>query len=186
VWMEIRRILAAPDPDEAIALMQRLGVLAAILPEAGARPHLAKLPPDPILRLAAMLTADPLQVALRLKMSHEERDRLVRLTATPKPDGTDADLRRLLADHLPEDLIGRTWLDDVPDIRTRLTGMERPVFPLEGRHVVAMGVPAGPRVGALLREVRQWWMDGGCSAGPAACRAQLAQTIDPSKMDGKR
>ena len=27
------------------------------------------------------------------------------------PQGTDADLRRLLADHLPQDLIDRTWLD---------------------------------------------------------------------------
>ncbi len=34
VWMELRRILSAPDPDEAIAVMRRLGVLAAILPEA--------------------------------------------------------------------------------------------------------------------------------------------------------
>jgi poly(A) polymerase len=186
VWMELRRILAAPDPDEAIALMRRLGVLGAILPEAGLEPRLAGLPPDPILRLAAMLAADPLPVATRLKMSHEERDRLIRLAATPAPSGSEADLRRLLAGHLPEDLIARTWLDDLPDIRTRLTGMERPVFPLEGRHVVAMGIPAGPRVGALLRDVRQWWMDGGCTAGTAACLAKLAQTIDPSKMDAKR
>jgi len=186
VWMELRRILAAPDPDESIALMQRLGVLAAILPEAVSLQRLAGLPPDPILRLASMLGADPLPVATRLKMSHEERDRLVRLAATPTPGGTDADLRRLLADHPPEDLIARTWLDDLPDIRTRLTGMERPVFPLEGRHVVAVGIQSGPRVGALLRDVRQWWMDGGCTAGPAACLAKLAQTIDPSKMDAKR
>jgi poly(A) polymerase len=133
-----------------------------------------------------MLTADPLPVAIRLKMSHEERDRLVRMAATPAPGGSDADLRRLLADHLPEDLIARTWLDDLPGIRTRLTAMERPVFPLEGRHVVAMGVPSGPRVGALLRDVRQWWMDDGCIASPARCRAKLAQMIDPSKMDAKR
>ena len=63
---------------------------------------------------------------------------------------------------------------------------QRPVFPLEGRDVVALGVPAGPGVGALLRDVRQWWMDGGCTAGPAACLAKLAQSIDPSNMDGKR
>ncbi len=186
VWMELRRILAAPAPDEAVELMQRLGILAAILPEAGLLPRLAKLPPDPILRLAAMLTGDPLPVATRLKMSHEDRDRLVRLAATPTPGGTDADLRRLLADHLPQDLIDRTWLDDLPDVRTRLTGMARPVFPLEGRHVVAMGIPSGPRVGALLRDVRQWWMDGACTAGPAECLAKLAQSIDPSKMDAKR
>jgi poly(A) polymerase len=186
VWTELRRILAAPDPVEAVGLMQRLGIWAAVLPEAAAVSHLAGLPPDPILRLAAMLTADPLATANRLKMSHEERDRLIRLLATPSPGGSDADLRRLLADHLPKDLIARTWLDGTPGIRDRLVGMQRPVFPLEGRHVVAMGVPAGPQVGVLLRDVRRWWMDGGCIADAAACLAKLAHLVDPSKMDAKR
>ncbi len=186
VWMELRRILAAPDPDEAIRLMRELGIWAAVLPEATSASHLARLPPDPVLRLAAVLTGDPLAVATRLKLSNEDRDRLVRLLATPSPGGTDADLRRLLADHLPEDLIDRTWLDGSPDIRARLLGMQRPVFPLEGRHAVALGIPAGPRVGALLRQVRQWWLDGGCTADRAACLAKLAELVDPSKMDAKR
>jgi poly(A) polymerase len=186
VWMELRRILAAPDLTEAIALMRQLGIWAAVLPEAAAPTELAALPPDPILRLAALLAGDPLAVATRLKLSNEDRDRLVRLLATPTPGGTDADLRRLLADHPAPDLIDRTWLDNLPDIRTRLAGMERPVFPLEGRHVVALGVPAGPQVGALLRDVRQWWMETGCTADLAACLAKLAQRVDPSKMGAKR
>jgi poly(A) polymerase len=186
VWMELRRILAAPDPDEAIGLMRELGVWQAVLPEAEVLSSLGRLPADPVLRLAAMLAGDPLAVATRLKLSNDDRDRLVRLLATPSPGGSDADLRRLLADHLPEILIDRTWLDGSAEVRTRLAGMERPVFPLEGRHVVAMGVPAGPQVGALLRDVRQWWMDGGCTAGPAACLAKLAQSVDPSKMEAKR
>jgi poly(A) polymerase len=163
-----------------------LGVWGAVLPEAGVPFRLERLPADPVLRLAAALTGDPLAVAIRLKLSNDDRDRLVRLLATPSAGGSDANLRRLLADHSREDLIDRTWLDGSADVRTRLAGMERPVFPLEGRHVVAMGVPAGPRVGALLRDVRQWWMDSGCCAGPAACLAKLAQLADPSKMETKR
>ena len=133
-----------------------------------------------------MLTADPLALAARLKLSNEDRNRLVRLAATPSPGGTDADLRRLLADHRKEDLIDRTWLDGAADIRTRLLDMEPPVFPLEGRDVVAAGIPAGPRVGALLRDVRQWWLDGGCTADRAACLAELARTADSPNMDSKR
>jgi len=41
------------------------------------------------------------------------------------------------------------------------------------RDVLALGAPEGPRVGALLRAVRQWWLDGGCVAGPEACRADM-------------
>ena len=186
VWHELRRILAAPDPSEAVGLMDRLGIWAAVAPEAALVSRLAGLPPDPVLRLAAMLTGDALALATRLKMSNEDRDRLVRLVATPSPRGSDADLRRLLADHAPGDLIDRTWLDGDADVRRRLSGMRRPVFPLEGRHVVALGVPAGPAVGALLREVRQWWLDGGCVADRTACLTELARLAKLPNMGGKR
>ncbi|MDR3533221.1 MAG: CCA tRNA nucleotidyltransferase [Rhodopila sp.] len=188
VWHELRRILGAPDPAEAVGLMDRLGIRAAVLPEAAAVSRLAGLPADPILRLAGMLTGEPLALAERLKLSNEDRDRLVRLVATPGARGSDDDgtLRRLLADHAPADLIGRTWLDGEPDARRRLSGMPRPVFPLEGRDVVALGVPAGPRVGALLRDVRQWWLDGGCVANRAACQAELARRANLPNINVKR
>lgn len=186
VWNELRRILAAPDPLKAITLMDRLGIWAAVVPEASAVTRLAGLPADPILRLAAMLTGDPLALGMRLKLSNEDRDRLIRLAVTPHVAGSDAALRRLLADYPPGDLIDRTWLDGDAVARQRLAGMARPVFPLEGRHVVALGVPAGPAVGALLREIRQWWLDGGCVADQAACLAELARTANLPNMSRKR
>jgi poly(A) polymerase len=186
VWHELRRILSAPDPSEAIGLMDRIGIWEAVVPEAPSIARLAGLPADPILRLAAMLTGDPLALATRLKLSNEDRDRLVRLMATPHVTGPDAALRRLLADYAPADLIDRTWLDGDADARRRLTGMARPVFPLEGRDVVALGIPSGPAVGALLRATRQWWLDGGCVADRDACLAELARTAKLTKMGKKR
>ena len=107
------------------------------------RLRLAGLPADPVLRLAAMLTGDPLALAARLKMSNEDRDRLVRLVATPSPAGSDADLRRLLADHAPADLIDRTWLDG--DAGRAAAAV---------RHAAA-GLPAGrPRCGGAGRSRR--------------------------------
>ena len=186
VWTELRRILAAPDPSEAVALMDRLGIWAAVVPEAAAVSPLTRLPPDAVLRLAAMLTGDPLALATRLKLSNEDRDRLERLIATPPAAGSDADLRRFLADHEPADLIDRTWLDGDADTRRRLSGMPRPVFPLEGRDVVALGIQAGPRVGILLRDIRQWWLDRGCVDDRPACLMELARRANVPKMDGKR
>jgi poly(A) polymerase/tRNA nucleotidyltransferase (CCA-adding enzyme) len=186
VWMELRRILAVPNPEEAVELMARLGIWANVLPEAQAVFRLAGLPADPVLRLAAMLTGDPLALAVRLKMSRQDCERLVRLLATPTPNGTDADLRRLLADHLPADLIDRAWLDGAAETRRRLSRMARPVFPLEGRDVLNVGVPPGPLVGALLRDVRRWWLEGGCVADRAACMAELARMADLPNMREQR
>ena len=166
--------------------MDRLGIWAAVVPEAAAVSPLTRLPPDAVLRLAAMLTGDPLALATRLKLSNEDRDRLERLVATPPAAGSDADLRRFLADHEPADLIDRTWLDGDADTRRRLSGMPRPVFPLEGRDVVALGIQAGPRVGILLRDIRQWWLDRGCVDDRPACLMELARRANVPKMDGKR
>jgi poly(A) polymerase len=34
-----------------------------------------------------------------------------------------------------------------------------PKLPLSGDEVMAAGVPAGPKVGEVLREVEAWWID---------------------------
>ncbi len=189
VWQELTRILAAPDPVPSVVLMQRLGVLAAVVPEGADVAALTRLvargaPADPLLRTAALLTGEVPAFAARLKLSLAERDRLLALRAAPlaTPEDDDAMLRRLLADTPVDVLVDRTWLSGGDDaswdsLRRRLRLMPVPVFPLEGRDVLAFGVPPGPRVGDLLRAVRAWWRDGGCAADAEACRAELRRRV---------
>jgi poly(A) polymerase/tRNA nucleotidyltransferase (CCA-adding enzyme) len=189
VWHEIRLILSVSSPDAAIRLMQRLGIWSIVLPEALAIDRLMGLPPDPVLRITAMLTGDPGALAMRLKLSNEDGDRLLRLIATPSIPGTvdDADLRRLLADHRKTDLIDRMWLDGGPaSLRDRLQATAEPLFPLEGRDVLALGIPPGPQVGLLLKSVRQWWLDTGCMADHPACLGELARLAEQTKITPKR
>ena len=182
VWMELKRILAAPDPSGAVALMARLGVLAAVLPEGADPARLAALvasgaPPDPLLRLAALLDGDAVALAERLKLSAAERDRLCALRAAPAlpADADDDALRRALADESREVLVGRVWLaGGDASLRARLAVMPAPVFPLQGRDLRDLGVPAGPRMGALLRELRAWWRAGGCTGD---VRAELRRRL---------
>jgi len=189
VWMELKRLLATPDPSAAVALMAKLGVLDSVLPE-GADPvaltrlTLADALSDPLLRLAALLTGDAESLSDRLKLSNDERERLAALLAgpVPRPDDDNAALRRLLADTEPAILIDRAWLagGDAREwaaLRARLAAIPRPVFPLEGRDVLALGVLPGPRVGELLRAVRAWWLEGGCIADADACRARLDSLV---------
>ena len=107
VWSELKRILVTQQPIEAVTLMHRLGVLAAALPDACNTARLGRLlaagaPPDPILRLAALLTGTaPQPLADRLRLSTAERELLQALTQppTPHPGDDDATLRRLLGRH---------------------------------------------------------------------------------------
>jgi tRNA nucleotidyltransferase/poly(A) polymerase len=180
VWSELKRILGADDPGVALGLMESAGVLRAILPEVGAVTRLvaAGAPADPLLRLAAMVGGDMDTLADRLKMSAAERDRLVALRsgAVPAEDMDDDDLRRMLAEEDGGILVDRMWLRGVysEGLRDRVLGMAQPVFPLEGRDVLALGAAPGPRVGEVLRRIRGWWLEGGCKASREAALERLA------------
>ena len=187
IWSELSRILAVPDPRATVALMAELGVLDAAVPEGADAARLTRLveagsPADPLLRLSALLIGDARALAVRLRLSGWERDRLLALRSgpVPQPNSDDAELRRLLADECRPVLLDRTWLSggNAPgwaELRDRLAALPRPVFPVEGRDVLTLGEPEGPRVGALLREVRRWWLDGGCIASQSECLVELVQ-----------
>ncbi len=190
VWSELKRILAVPAPLEALRLMQALGVLAAVLPEATNIPRLAfalhagasdaETGADPILRLAALLTAAPAPLARRLRLSAAEAHRLALLAVGPIPsaDEDDSALRRYLAEEPADILTGRLWLaGSAPGLQARLAALPRPVFPLEGRHALALGASPGPHVGEALRAVRAWWLQTGCTPDLAACTIQLASLL---------
>ena len=197
IWSELRRILAAPDPRVAVRLMADFGVLTAVMPEGFSLDRLDRLiggdaPEDPVLRLAALLEGDSdeprdghsVALAVRLKLSTAERVRLVELRRPEllQPGDDDAALRRMLADTPAAMLIDRCWLADDgaagwAEVRDRLGTMERPVFPLEGRDVVALGVPPGPAVGRLLAEARARWLDGGCVEDRDGVRESLASLL---------
>ncbi len=188
VWSELKRILRASDPTASIRLMQSTGVLERIIPEGVNIESLAALiahhaPVDAMLRAAALLDSDAALFATRLKLSHEELETLesIREPNRLHPSATDADLRRALADKDATTLIARTWLaqtstGDWHNLRARLAETKRPIFPLQGRDLTALGIPQGPRIGKILSAVRHWWLEGGCEADAESCRHQALIT----------
>ncbi len=179
VWSELKRLLAAPDPAPAITLMHHLGVLARVLPEGAAPDQLAALlaqpaPADPILRLAALLAGDPAALAARLRLSSADRDRLLALRPPSLPADADTPAqRRALADTPPDLLAGRAWLAGHAALAATLAASHAPEFPLRGRDLRAAGLPDGPELGQLLRDLRRLWLDGGCTADAAALLARV-------------
>lgn len=198
VAQELRRLLETADPGPAVAMMGEDGVLAVILPEASRIDRLqqliaieraSELLPDPLLRLAALIAVDAAgarALAERLRMPHAWRERLQGL-ASPSPldpNGDDHAQRRVLY-HLGaqryRDLAllhaaeGRVRPDRLAYLLALARDWTPPAFPLTGHDVTALGIPPGPRVGALLDAIEHWWEEGDFVAARAQCLERLRE-----------
>ncbi len=186
---ELLTLLEAPDPRAAVRLMAGIGVLPLLVPAAAGLARFEALvaietellfSEDPLLRLAALLPEDPrsapqaaLETARRLRLSAAQRDRLAaalapgpRLVSWMSPRELRRLVYRLGADAFcdrvmlawaasPRPAAAVQWRALAPMAR----GWRRPKPPLTGDDILAAGVPPGPLVGAILREVESWWID---------------------------
>jgi len=196
IWMEIKRILMVAEPVPALHLMAELGALPAILPEFAAPDLdcLARLvalgaPAEPLLRLAALGGVAP-GLAARLKLSTAETRALRFLQQAETPNATvdAAEFRRWRARHdavALEIQEAALWLADARDgaaplrarLRAKLRSEAAPVFPLQGRDLLAAGASPGPALGTLLAKVEAFWIAGGCAADHAACLAEAKRLM---------
>jgi poly(A) polymerase len=182
---ETLKLLAAHDPRLSLRLMAATGVLSASLPfvkdlkrlDGMVEIELGLKENDAELRLAAMIPQDPKTAetaAERLRLSNAQRDRLTAAVgAEPRIMAwmSARELRRAvyrLGRRTFSDRARLAWASAAdrkaagPKWRALLAlaeGWERPEFPVGGEDVKAAGVPAGPLVGQVLREVEDWWID---------------------------
>ncbi|MBR0651302.1 CCA tRNA nucleotidyltransferase [Roseomonas terrae] len=91
-------------------------------------------------------------------------------------------LRAWLAQALPRGawFMPDAWTEDAEAwaaLRRRIAAEPVPDFPLAGRDALALGVPPGPAVGALMEELRAWWITRGCADDRHACLAALNRRL---------
>jgi poly(A) polymerase len=185
VSSELMKLLAAEDPRTAVRLMANAGVLERMVPGAVNRARFEALvkietgilfSEDPLLRLAALLPDDPTRggrTARALRLANPQRSRLTAaLTPEPglvswmSPRQTRQTVYRLGVQAF-SDRITLAWAaSDRPAAAIQwraLLSMGQtwtpPTLPLTGDEVAAAGVPQGPMIGAVLREVEAWWID---------------------------
>jgi len=185
VSSELMKLLAAEDPRNAVRLMADTGVLERMVPNAVNRARFEALvkietgilfSEDPLLRLAALLPDDPeraARTARALRLSNPQRSRLTAaLTPEPglvswmSPRQTRQSVYRLGVQAF-SDRVTLAWATSprpAAAIQWRaLLSMGQtwtpPKLPLTGDEVAAAGVPQGPMIGAVLREVEAWWID---------------------------
>ena len=177
---ELLRLLAAPAPADALEAMAEAGALDHWLPEYAGTARLKALiaredTPDPLRRLAAIVSPPATAVAKRLKLSTQQSLRL-QLMLEPAVPG-DLENRRAALYRLGTSLfIDRVLLEGPDDWRAALAlarAWTPPELPISGADALALGLKPSPQVGALLEAVERWWIAGDFSADRAACLAEL-------------
>ena len=172
---ELLKLLALDDPTPTVRLMHERGLLVPVIPEAAevdrlgrlvAAERSAKLKPDPLRRLAALLPSDPAtadRIGARLKLSNKAKKRLAsaanpQLGLNPKAlayrIGTESAADRLL-------------LSGQPAEAKAIAKWTPPRMPIGGGNIIARGVPEGPEVARTLRRIEDSWEAAGFPTGEA-------------------
>jgi poly(A) polymerase len=182
IWKELKKMLAAPNPRAAWEGMEAIEVRARVLPEMSRHARLdaligleadLALPVDAMTRVAAALRDQEGARALarRLKLSNEERDRLVAALGDDVKLSSYMSLKEmrralyLLGPEAFRDRVMLNWAEhggNAAQWRALVAHAQMwtpPKLPLSGDEVMRAGVPAGPKVGEVMREIEAWWID---------------------------
>ena len=198
---EMLRLLAAPRAAELTGVMLDFGLLPQVLglaPRPGLLARIVSLQaalgltPDAVVRLAALaveVPEDAERLRTRFRLSNEETARLVRASIRAPaidPSASESAAKAYIyaegaAAFQESVLLAWARFGEAPASsawRLRFALPERwqaPRFPVGGADVMALGIPAGPRVGELLRTLEGWWIAGDFTADEAALRAKLGE-----------
>lgn len=180
IWMEMKKLLGAPQPLAALEAMDHVGVLDQLFVDAKGLQLLSKLVgleiersfrPDPMLRFLALFWKDAVairEVANRLKMSTAERNRLCWAAEYDAPlwgGITDAEVRAAVYTYGAQTVADRAMLEwasggvaDWAGVIAIANSWERPAMPVSGEDLLARGVTEGPDIGASLRKLEEAWI----------------------------
>ncbi|MGD9869062.1 MAG: CCA tRNA nucleotidyltransferase [Hyphomicrobiales bacterium] len=186
VRMELLKLLAAKGAVAVLEAMFGHGLLVDVLGGVPLLPRLSRLTaieaglgldPDPMRRLSALavlVPEDAERLGSRLKLSNREQAALEAAAGwrafDPRPAGTQAkvSLYRLGGDRYSRAVL-QAWAQSgaaADDAGWRLLAelpgrWTAPEFPLRGADLVELGLEKGPRVGLLMKELEEAWIDSG-------------------------
>ncbi|MEI5681012.1 MULTISPECIES: CCA tRNA nucleotidyltransferase [unclassified Mesorhizobium] len=157
--------------------------------------------PDPLLRLAAIVPPDAARMAglaERLKFSKTESERLLQWAGMPAPVSTWAEgaFAKMLYRGEPKGFVDRLRLA-LASARARAVEVdkalmeaggfsrllafaekwERPVFPVKGADLAALGAAQGPKMGEALRSLETAWVDSGFALNRDALLERAADSL---------
>ncbi|TPI16749.1 CCA tRNA nucleotidyltransferase [Mesorhizobium sp. B4-1-3] len=157
---------------------------------------------DPMLRLEAIVPPDAIRMKTlgeRLRLSNDDADRLRHwaLTVTPDAKATETELAKKLYYGNREGYFDRIRLA-LAAARTRAVEdnqammeaggfsrllnftlkWQKPVFPIKGADLTALGASPGPKLGATLKNLEREWVESGFTLERGALIKRAAQALE--------
>ena len=171
---ELLKLLAVANPSPTVAIMLSRGILKPVLPEiaddakAGlerliATENEARIDPDPLRRLAALLPRDSAiveDVAARLRLSNKARKRLA--CAAGQVEGPPPALAYRLGIQCAVD---RLLLAGLAREAAETASWHSPRLPVSGGQLIKRGLAEGPLVARTLRRIEDAWVEAGFPQG---------------------
>ncbi|MES1990724.1 MAG: CCA tRNA nucleotidyltransferase [Pseudomonadota bacterium] len=182
---ELLKLLGADNAVAAIRQLAATGILSIVLPEAARLDRFENLTEvevkqlftsDPILRLGSMLDLDKdgIEVfAQRLRLSNKERARITAMLTDETKIVAYLSIKEVrkalyrIGVECFKDRVMLGWASDRVGHNTfqwramlaLADSWQKPHFPLTGQNIKSAGVPEGPEIGRVAREVEEWWID---------------------------
>lgn len=187
IWKELKKLLAAPNPSEAVQKMAGSGVLKMILPWSTGTANIERvsgLSSDATQRFMALLPKNLESVSLiasKLRLSNKERARLelwAEFGGLAGPSLNEAEARAFIyrfgAQAYEDALV--LHLDTQPaelaKARALIAEWDAPKFPLGGEDALSAGLQ-GEAIGSTLRTLEQVWIESDFKLG----REELLQRL---------
>ena len=172
---ELLKLLGLPNPARTVRIMLERAILSPVLPEVAverlgdlqsliAAEAEARVAPDALRRLAALLPRDPdvaENVAARLRLSNKARRRLA-CAAVRLPELTSQALAYRVGVDCAAD---RLLLAGRSADAAQLEGWRAPRLPIGGGALIARGLAEGPIVARTLRTIEDRWVEAGFPRG---------------------
>ncbi len=194
IWLELKKLLIADGAAEVVPVFVESGIWEAALGDVTAdvpafHAAIAAFPQcDAMARLAAVgvrTAGDVRALDLKLKFGSHERKRLEDVAALlagwPAPGGLDERAVRLAGlqagAQAVRDALGVMAGALGSAAAQALAALTVPAMPFKGKDVLALGVPPGPDVGAIIQRATGLWADLGFPDDPALQARCLRQAM---------
>jgi poly(A) polymerase len=172
---ELLKLFSLDDPTPTVRLMFQRGLLAPVVPEISdvdrlgrlvAAERSARIKPNPLRRLAALLPSDPAtaeRIGARLKLSNKAKKRLASAAELQLGRNPQALAYRIGI----EGAVDRLLLAGHPAEAKAIGKWTPPRMPIGGGDVIARGITEGPEVARTLRRIEDLWEAAGFPTGEA-------------------